>query len=240
MAFAWLDAAGLSIGRSLRGTGMMRLAILSTLAVAAVAEDTCAAPNARCYGLDFDELPCNETNTVCCNDAAQAAGEPECAEANAYYGGSVFHSPPPPPSIPIVRTNLKFLFTGVRNDNPKEDVSLSASATTTQRNDNHVEDVSLSEIVVYDAVVYDALAVASISGHHNANHPNNEDPSALIDGSTSTKWVDLAVANLKVGALAQLILRLLRARVRSPRSGSAPPISISLVLFCFLGAPAHS
>ena len=49
-----------------------------------------------------------------------------------------------------------FLFTGVRNDNNNVGQSI---------------DISLSEIVVYDAGS-NALAVASISGHHNANHPN--------------------------------------------------------------------
>ena len=76
-------------------------------------------------------------------------------------------------------TTLRFLFTGVRNDNNNVGQSI---------------DISLSEIVVYDAGS-NALAVASISGHHNANHPNNEDPTALIDGSNLTKWIDLNFTN---------------------------------------------
>ena len=71
-------------------------------------------------------------------------------------------------------TTLKFLFTKVRGINPN----------------SNLEDISLSEIVVYDAGGT-ALEVASISGHHNADHPNNEGPASLIDGSNMTKWVDL-------------------------------------------------
>ena len=68
--------------------------------VTAQISSACAEPNSQCYGQGFDELECCQANTFCCNYEAQAAGKPECASANAYYGGCVFYSPPPAPPLP--------------------------------------------------------------------------------------------------------------------------------------------
>jgi len=78
---------------------MLRIAIVSSLVGAATATAQCAAPNDKCYGSGFDELSCCQANTFCCNYAAQVAGKPECATANAYFGGCVFYSPPPAPPV---------------------------------------------------------------------------------------------------------------------------------------------